>query len=96
MYRPPIIQYPTLRRLYQNCPLRQDLQKYVINDFISIKSLPVRFGAFRLGYLVVSVCVFHVDGGAAAAAGAVVHIDSPNGAGVGIFTPLAAAPPAKS
>ena len=92
MYRPPIIQYPTLRRLYQNCPLRQDLQKYVINDFISI-SLPVRFGAFR--YLVVSVYVFHLDGGAAAAA-AVVHIDSPNGAGVGIFTPLAVVPPAKS
>ena len=94
MYRPPIIQYPTLRRLYQNCPLRQDLQKYVINDFISIKSLPVRFGAFR--YLVVSVYVFHVDGGAAAAAAAVVHIDSSNGAGVGIFMPLAVAHPAKS
>ena len=74
--------------------LRQDLQKYVINDFHTIKKLDVRFCVFV--FLVVSV--YAVDGGAAGAgvdgADEVIHVDSMAGTGVRIFGPLAIVPPA--
>ena len=41
----------------------------------------------------VDVHVDAADSGAAAGGGAVVHIDNPDGAGVGIIEPLAIVPP---
>jgi hypothetical protein len=81
--------------LYQNHPLRQALQKYVIDDFHTIKKrLHVRFCAFVFLVLLV-LSVYAVDVDAADAwvdgAGAVVHVDSMAGAGVGIFGPPAVA-----
>ena len=96
LYHPPFSRYPTLGRLYQNHLLRQALQKYVIDDFLTIKRLHVLFCAFV--FLVVDVFAVDVDAAGAGVdgAGAVVHVDSMAGAGVGIFGPPAVPPPAKS
>ena len=78
-----------LKRLYQSHPLRQPLQKYVIND-ISIQS---RDCTYVFVFLVVFVYVVDVRVDAADAGidgvDAVIHVDSMAGAGVGVFGPPA-------
>ena len=82
--------------MYQNHPLRHALQKYVIDDFHTIKRLHVRFCA--LVFLVASAYVVDIDAAdpCIAGAGAVVHVDDMAGAGVGVFGLLAITPPAWS
>ena len=94
LYHPLFSRCSILRRLYQNHPLRQALQKYVVDDFHTIKRLHVRFCA--LVFLVVSVCAVDIDAAGAGidGAGAVFHVGSLAGAGVGILGQLAITPPA--
>ena len=93
LYHQPFSRYPTLRRWYRNIPLRQALQKQVIDDFsILSKRFSVRFCAFL--FLVVAVCAVDVDAPACVdGAGTVFRVGGMAGLGVG--PPPAVATPAK-
>ena len=70
---------------------------YVIHYFLTIKRLHIRFCALVfLVLLVAFVYAVDVDAADASVNGAVDHIDSMAGAGIGIYGPLALAPSARS